>query len=339
MTGFEVRPARDARTAALVSALVEQGLVPREREAEAAAVVDRTLGGQETLPAPVRRRIAELAGYVGGAFVVAAGGIFFASQWGSLSRGEQVGLLAGIAVLLATAAVALGLTGPGFARMREGAEPVRHRLTSVLLIGAAGAAGAAVGIWSEPLTEPMQPTGVLLGMATFVALTLVGYLLAPTMASQVAMAWGAFMLVPLTTDTFGEGSGTAMGFGVLGVGLLWLLLAERGIWREVATGRVVGCGFAVIGAQMTVFTDQGTNWFGYLVLAAVAVGAFGMYVARPAWPYLAAGVVALTLVVPEALLDWFDDALGPAGALLVAGVTLLAASLAGLRLRKEVSHA
>jgi hypothetical protein len=95
----------------------------------------------------------------------------------------------------------------------------------------------------------------------------------------------------------------------------------------------------VIGAQMTVFTDQGTNWFGYLVLAAVAVGAFGMYVARPAWPYLAAGVVALTLVVPEALLDWFDDALGPAGALLVAGVTLLAASLAGLRLRKEVSHA
>ena len=45
-----------------------------------------------------------------------------------------------------------------------------------------------------------------------------------------------------------------------------------------------------------------------------------------------------TLVVPEALIDLVDNALGPAGGLLVAGVTLLVTSLLGFRLRKEVGE-
>ncbi|HEX6485476.1 MAG TPA: hypothetical protein VF012_02095, partial [Nocardioidaceae bacterium] len=55
-------------------------------------------------------------------------------------------------------------------------------------------------------------------------------------------------------------------------------------------------------------------------------------------PYLAVGVVGVTLAVPEALLDWTEGSLGTAGVLLVAGVTLLGASLLGLRLRKEVEE-
>ena len=47
-------------------------------------------------------------------------------------------------------------------------------------------------------------------------------------------------------------------------------------------------------------------------------------------------VAAITLVVPEALLDWTDGSLGTAGMLLATGVTLLVASLLGLRLRQEV---
>ncbi|HWL97180.1 MAG TPA: hypothetical protein VNP20_07520, partial [Nocardioidaceae bacterium] len=55
-------------------------------------------------------------------------------------------------------------------------------------------------------------------------------------------------------------------------------------------------------------------------------------------PYLGAAVAALTLAVPEALLDWTDGSLGPVGVLLVSGVTLLVAGLLGLRLRKEVGE-
>jgi hypothetical protein len=59
--------------------------------------------------------------------------------------------------------------------------------------------------------------------------------------------------------------------------------------------------------------------------------------ARPAWAYLATGVIALTLAVPEALTDWAQGSLGSAGVLLATGVTLLAASVGGLRLRRETT--
>ena len=79
-------------------------------------------------------------------------------------------------------------------------------------------------------------------------------------------------------------------------------------------------------------------WVGYLVTILVAVAGFALYVVRRAWPYLAVGVVGVTLAVPEALLDWTEGSLGTAGVLLVAGITLLGASLLGLRLRKEVGE-
>jgi uncharacterized membrane protein YgdD (TMEM256/DUF423 family) len=48
---------------------------------------------------------------------------------------------------------------------------------------------------------------------------------------------------------------------------------------------------------------------------------------------LAGGVVGATLVVPEFLYDVTDGSLGASGVMLVAGITLLAGSLAGLRIR------
>jgi len=51
---------------------------------------------------------------------------------------------------------------------------------------------------------------------------------------------------------------------------------------------------------------------------------------------LVAGVIATTLVVPEALHDWTEGSVSVAGALLMAGLTLLAASAVGLRLSKSV---
>jgi hypothetical protein len=69
----------------------------------------------------------------------------------------------------------------------------------------------------------------------------------------------------------------------------------------------------------------------------IALAALAGYLVSRASVHLATGVVAVTLVVPEALQDAFDESLGAAGVLLVAGVTLLGAGLLGLRLRHEVS--
>ena len=156
---------RDTRTLHLVSALVDEGLIASNRRDDAIGVVDRVLGGQSTQAGPLRRRLAELAGYVGGAFVISAAAIFLTAQWGGLGSGQRVLLLAGAAVLLAVAGGAIGAaTGAGFSAVRNGQEPVRRRLTGALLTGAAASAAGAVGCSSTGSTRtrtPEQPLSAL----------------------------------------------------------------------------------------------------------------------------------------------------------------------------------
>jgi hypothetical protein len=337
------RPARDSRTGAVVAALVDRGLVPTARTEEALDVVDDVLGGQVVAPAPMSRRFAELAGYVGGAFVVSAAGFFFATQWDGMTTTQRVILLSGIALLLTVAALAVvavgaGGLGRGLSAARGGGRPMQRRLAAVLLAGAAATAGGAVGVGAdEVFTDPASSAAALWGFATFTVLAVVGYLLAPSVLGQVSVAVGLFLTVPVALDLRGESGPVAFGLVMLGIGVVWLVLAERRVWHETGSARIIGCAVAVIGAQIAA-VDFANPWVGYLALFAVAGASFGIYVVRTAWPYLASGVVAVTLAVPQALLDWAGDSLGPAGVLLAAGVTLLVTSLLGLRLRKEVAE-
>ncbi len=330
---------RDTRTLHLVAALVDAGLVGPDRRTDAERVVDVVLAGQATPAAPMRRRLAELAGYVGGAFVVSAAAIFAAVQWGTLTTGEQVGLLGGIAAVLVVAGLAVvGTSSGGATAIRTGVDPVRRRLAGVLLTAAACCAAGAVGVFVDDAASSSYQLGVALAFGTLTALSLVGYAVAPTVMGQLGTALGAATVVQLALDVNGDASTLTTGSWILALGVLWLLATERGLWREVASARVLGCSLTVLGAQVLVFDDGDRQWVGYLALALVAAASFGVYVLRPAWPYLAMGVVAVTLVVPEALLDWTDNDLGPAGAMLVTGVTLLAASLVGFRLRRDAGH-
>lgn len=332
------RAPRDTRSGTVVSALVDHGLLSPSRREEAIAVVDRALGEQRLGTAPLGRRFAELAGYVGAAFVVSAVGVLLATQWTALNETQQVGLLATIAVLLAVAGVAVMSVASSYAAVRAGAQPVRRRLAGVLFVGAAVAAGSTAGLQADRVVDDVASSvPALWGFGVFALVALAGYLVVPSVVGQVAVAVGVVTTLPPVLDTGGDVEPVPFGLLLLAAGVVWLLLAERGWWREVPSARVVGCVLLVAGAQIPV-TDSDLRWVGYLALAAVAVGAFAVYVVRTAWPYLATGVVAVTLVVPEALIDWAGDSIGPAGGLLVAGVTLLVASLLGFRLRKEVTE-
>lgn len=334
-------PVRDSRTTAVVSALVGSGLVGPERESEAVNVVDRALAGGETATtSTLRNRFAELAGYLGGALVVSAAGIFVADEWGNLSEGERVVLLAGTTLLLALAAVLLALTGGGTAAMRQDAGAVRRRLAGLLFTGTAVAAALTVGleVARRVSQDQEESTALLLAALTLLLVSFGGYLVAPTVVGQLGAAVGAFLVVPWALDVVvGDIDSVAFGMLVLALGIGWLALAERTLWREVASARVIGCFLALLGAQIPVF-DYDHPWVGYAATAVVAGAAFAAYVVRPSWPYLATGVIGVTLAVPEALLDWTQGSLGAAGGLLISGGTLLGASLLGLRLRKEVSE-
>lgn len=335
----------DSRSVPVVSALVAHGLVDPTRQDEAVAVVDRSLGGQAVEPSTLRHRLAELAGYVGGAFVAAAVALFVIDQWDAFSTLQKVAGLAGIAVLLAAAGVGVGLTGGGLEMLRSDRQPVRRRLAGVLFAGAGVVSAIAVAVQVDSLVGSDGPGPVLAAAFTLLVLGAAGYALAPTILGQVVTAFAAVFSVAPALDVleirepveYGGPNMVVFGLVVLAIGVAWLALAETGIWREVASARVIGSGIAVVGAQIPLGSPD-YSWVGYLVTALVAVAGFAMYVARRAWPYLAVGVVGVTLAVPEALFDWFEGALGPAWVLLIAGVTLLAASLLGLRLRQEVAE-
>jgi hypothetical protein len=345
MTTQQIPPARsggDTRSRRIAAALVERGIVAPDRHHEAELVVDRVLGTPDVGPAPLKRRLAELAGYVGGALVVAAGALFVADQWLNLSVAQQVGLLAGIAVLLFAAGMAVGVTGGGLAVLHDGTQPVRQRLASVLFTAGAVAASAAVIVWLMDVIDSRgteMEEGSLVGVGgslTLVVLATVGYLLAPSLVGQAGVAVGAAYGVAFILDSFGDIDILWVGMFFIALGVMWLALAERRLWHEVLAGRIIGSAFVLVGAQLPIGSDHA--WVGYLATLLVAAGGFAMYVGRRAWPYLAVGVIGVTLAVPEALLDWTEGSLGTAGVLLVAGVTLLGASLLGLRLRKEVEE-
>lgn len=327
----------------VVDALVDRGLVEAARSPEALALVAPLLGRPaEGAATPVRRRLAEVAGYVGGAFVVGAALLFLSTTWADLGAGSQVALLLGSAVVLGAAGVAVRLTaGPGAGAVRAAAAgAVRRRLSSVLLTGAAGCAAFAVGV-AVAETEASEEATVLSAATTALVLALVGYRLAPSVVGQLGAAVAAFVMLPSGLGVLASDAQTVvpLAVAVVVLGGVWLLAAERAWWQESEAARVVGCLLALVGAQLPVPEGGDEVWVGYVLTAGVALAAFGGYLVSRAWAHLATGVLGLTLVVPEVVNDAFGDSLGAAGVLLAAGVTLLVAALLGLRLRHEVTQA
>lgn len=324
----------------VVDGLVDAGLVDPARRAEADNVVRDALGATavpSSLGGSLRRRMAEIAGYVGGAFVVGAAALFFSATWGDLTLGVQVGLMLGIAAVLVAAGVAVAASAGGRRGLVREPEAVRRRLTSVLVTGAAGCTAFGVGLL---LGDRMDDGSLVLTLAALAGLVVAlgGYLLAPTTVGQLGVVVPSLVAIPAFLDSLDTGSSSPLPVAglILLLGLGWLVLAERGVWHEVLPARVIGCVVAVVGAQIPVFDDPA--WPAYVATAVVGAAAFWLYAVSRAWPYLATGVVAITIAVPEGLSDVFDGALGAAGVLLATGVTLLLAALAGLRLRQEVTE-
>ncbi|MGH8869030.1 MAG: hypothetical protein ACRDYU_13675, partial [Actinomycetes bacterium] len=92
--------------------------------------------------------VAEIAGYVGGALVAAAAGLFMAELWDGLSEAVRAAWLGGTAAVLVLAALAVATrVGDGadvLRRTGDDTPTVRRRLVGTLMVlGAGCAAGAA----------------------------------------------------------------------------------------------------------------------------------------------------------------------------------------------------
>jgi hypothetical protein len=97
-------------------------------------------------------------------------------------------------------------------------------------------------------------------------------------------------------------------------------------------GLVVGTAVALVGAQLPLGTESTVQW-AYALTFGLALGSFLGYRWQRSVVLLAAGVLGVTVAVPEAVIDWTDGALGGSVVLLLAGAVLVAASAVGLGIR------
>jgi hypothetical protein len=334
-------PAHDTRASGVVASLVDHGLLDPRDAVQAQRLVETALAerrpGSPSVPTPLRGRLAEVAGYVGGSLVVAAAAVFVAEQWAGFTLAGRVATLVAITLVLLGSAVAVAWTPGPPLRERGHDDGVRRRLASALACGGAVAAAFAVWVLVDDIEQRVSSGPWFAGGLVLAVLALGGYLLAPSALGQITVAVGAGQALGTGLDLLVPSGGevpVAVALVALGVG--WLVMAESGRWHERTYALVIGCLFLLLGGQIPVLTDHGP--FGYLLTGAVAVGTVVRYVRTRAVPYLGTAVAALTLAVPEALLDWTDGSLGPVGVLFVSGVTLLVAGLLGLRLRREVGE-
>lgn len=301
--------------------LVEQGtLTP----AQAAAVEQAVAQERHPRAEPAGRgRLAELLGYVGGALTAGAAALFVGAAWGDLTDTVRVSLLVAAAVALVAGALGVGGGVRGVRRVARDDGSARRRLVSTLLALAAVALAAATGVATEHLL-----TSALAGLGAALA----GYLLCRGAPGHVAVLAGALLSVGGVVEATDSEDGTSVGLALAGVGVLWGLLAATRWVEERAVGLALGALTAFAGAQLAV-TDTPEE-VGYAATALLAVACFAGYLRLRDVGLLGVGVLAVTVVVPEALADWTDGSLGSASGLLVAGLSLLAASAAGLRLHR-----
>jgi len=282
-------------------------------------------------PDGLRRLLGEIAGYLGASFVVGATLLFLGERWGVLGRPGRFAILAAMAVIL---------FGSGLVVRARRDQPgdVRRRLSSTLMTGAAaGAAFAAFAVVNHPANDvPSSTDAPFVAAVTGLVVVVVGYLLARTGLGQLGMAVAALSAYGTLLVLIGTYGGVAFGVGLLVLGTLWAGLVWRRLVAERRFGFAIAVTLGLIGAQTVLADDRpAANILAYALTAVVAGCCFTAYAKMREWVLLAGGVVGATLVVPEALYDVTDGSLGAAGVLLVAGVTLLAGSLIGLRIRRD----
>ena len=337
------RPAQPTapHTEHVVDALIGARLLDPSHREQSLAVVAGVLDGgpdredhRRNLP-----RLVEVVAYLGGALVLAAGALFLSEQWAALGFAPRVALLAmTTAVLLVAGAVAAKVPA-GEPELRDAANDIRRRLAGALLTFGALTAAFLVGLvldHSGTYEYPGIYWPAVAGAVVGVLVAAVGYRLAPTALGLVGILGGVLTLVMNLIDRieWAGSEGDTAGLMLFATGVAWLVLTELGVFREVTVARALGAATTLLGAQVPAI--DGTHaWLGYALTLFVAVAGIVIYLRSVAWPYLAVSLLAVTLLVPEAVVDWTAGSLGAVGGVLIAGITLLLASYAGFRIRAE----
>lgn len=290
--------------------------------------------------------LAEVGGYVGAAFVVAAAAALIGPGWDNFSHAGRIAILAGPGALLLLAAAAIAVAFPagwssGFGGARPSVEghnsfdpdqqasaPVRRLIGALILAGGGLFWGAAAVIADNHGFDRWVPLVPLLvwglGYLRFRGVPL-------HLGTAVALVW----TVLTVSDPDLEDRFPVSGLLLVIAATVWALLAMYRLIEERALAVAVAGVMAFTGGEIAATSDY--EGFGYLLLGLLAVVGLAGYVRTHELSALGVGATTLAVVVPQVVIDYTEGSLGAAGGLLVSGLSIVAASVLAARLRRTGS--
>ena len=262
--------------------------------------------------------LAEIAGYLGGTFVVIAVTILTAKQWEAFTQ-LQRGILFGV-LAIALSALAL-FVGKSTA--------VKSRLSG-LLFGLAAASTTGTLAIIDPKRD--APTIAFLAGT---AIALIGYYIVQTFVGHVVLfgyifITGIMALSDLTPD--GAGMQLFVGLYLLALGGAWIFFTYRK-YLDGMIGYFFGGGSLFIATQVLFIRTE--HLVSYLSMVAVATATAWLYLRVHAWPLVLTAVLTTTVGVGEFVAQTLGGSLGAVLGLFAAGAALVTSSLLALRNKRE----
>lgn len=260
-----------------------------------------------------RSILAEIGGYLGGAFTVIAAAILLNSQWERLTKVGQISIFALSALLLLLLALRLNYL-----------KNAQRRVAGLLFPASALATTAAIG------TALGNDGPYSLAFLAGTLVTLFGYLRVQTPIGHVALYIAIFTtLVAANEQIFDSRYDYPLLLAWLALASIWLWLTVRLTLQEDFWGYLLVMGTYFISAQYLQVQDQ--NIPSYLVSAVSSALGIWLYLQTRKWPLLIGALVIATFGVGIFIVDTFNGALGAALALLAGGLILIGGSLWAFR--------
>lgn len=306
--------AENMKLDAALNALVHDGSL-----SPAQADLVRTQYQATEEPSDSRKSVlAEIAGYLGGAFVVIAVTIVTARQWVAFTE-LQRGILFGA---LAIALFALG-TFVGTSTT------VKSRLSGVLFGLSAASTTGTLAIFGPSSDAPT------IAFLAGTAIALIGYFIVQTFVGHVVLYGYIFITgIMALSELMPDNSRMAIYIGTyfLVLGGAWTFFTYRN-YVDRLLGYIFGGGTLFIATQVLFIDAQ--HWLSYLSMIAVAGATAWLYLRVHAWPLVLTAVLTTTVGVGEFVAETLGGSLGAALGLFAAGAALVTSSLLALRNKRE----
>jgi hypothetical protein len=262
--------------------------------------------------------LAEIAGYLGGAFVVIAVTIVTARQWEAFTELQRGILFGALAIALFALALFIGTS-----------TAVKSRLAGLLFgLSAASTTGTLA------IIDPNRDAPTIAFLAG-TAIALLGYYFVQTFVGHVVLFGYIFITgIMALSDLMPDGAGMAIYVGsyFLVLGGAWTFFTYRN-YVDRLLGYIFGGGTLFIATQV-LFIDA-EHWLAYLSMIAVAGTTAWLYLRVHAWPLVLTAVLTTTVGVGEFVAETLGGSLGSALGLFAAGAALVTSSLLALRNKRE----